>query len=107
MRIRIKPLSVNQAWQGKRYKTPKYKAFEKELLLLLPPMKIEFNGDLSVELTYGFSNTLSDVDNPTKPVLDVLQKKYGFNDRQIVELNLKKEIVEKGKEFIELRIIQI
>ena len=106
MRIRIKPLSVNQAWQGKRYKTNKYKAFEKELLLLLPPMKIEFNGDLKVELTYGFSNTLSDVDNPTKPVLDVLQKKYGFNDRQIVELNLKKEIVKRGEEFIELRIIQ-
>jgi len=107
MKIKIKPLSVNQAWQGKRYKTNKYKAFEKELLLLLPPMKIEFKGDLSVELIYGFSNSLSDVDNPTKPVLDVLQKKYGFNDRQIVELTLKKEIVKKGEEFIELKINEI
>jgi len=107
MKIKIKPLSVNQAWQGKRYKTDKYKAFEKELLLLLPPMKIEFKGDLSVELIYGFSNSLSDVDNPTKPVLDVLQKKYGFNDRQIVELTLKKEIVKKGEEFIELKINEI
>jgi len=107
MRIKIKPLSVNQAWQGKRFKTNKYKAFEKELLLLLPPMKIEFKGDLRVELIYGFSNSLSDVDNPTKPVLDVLQKKYGFNDRQIVELNLKKEVVSKGNEFIELSINEI
>ena len=107
MKISIKPLSVNQAWQGKRFKTNKYKAFEKELLLLLPPMKIEFKGDLRVELIYGFSNSLSDVDNPTKPVLDVLQKKYGFNDRQIVELNLKKEVVSKGNEFIELSINEI
>jgi len=107
MKIYIKPLSVNQVWQGKRYKTPKYKSYEKELLLMLPPLKINFKRDLSVHLTFGFSSTLSDIDNPLKPILDVLQKKYRFDDKQIFELKVKKEIVKKGEEFIELKINEI
>jgi len=107
MKIYIKPLSVNQVWQGKRYKTPKYKSYEKELLLMLPPLKINFKRDLSVHLTFGFSSILSDIDNPLKPILDVLQKKYRFDDKQIFELKVKKEIVKKGEEFIELKINEI
>jgi hypothetical protein len=34
--IKIKPLSVNKAWQGKRFKTNEYKQYEKEVSLLLP-----------------------------------------------------------------------
>ena len=107
MKIQIKPLSVNQVWQGKRYKTPKYKSYEKELSLLLPPLKINFKRDLKIDLVFGFSSTLSDIDNPLKPILDVLQKKYGFDDKQIFELQVKKEIVKKGDEFIELTINEI
>ena len=107
MKIQIKPLSVNQVWQGKRFKTKKYKSYEKELLLLLPKIKIDFKRDLSLDLTFGFSSPLSDTDNPLKPLLDVLQKRYGFDDRQIFELNVKKELVKKGSEFIELNIKEI
>lgn len=118
MKIYIKPLSVNGAWNTyckkcrqaktvKRTKTEKYKGFDKHLTLMLPKLKIDFKRDLSVHLTFGFSSTLSDIDNPLKPILDVLQKKYGFDDRQIFELNVKKEIVKKGEEFIELTIIEI
>lgn len=107
MIIEIKPLSVNQVWQGKRFKTPKYKWYEKELMLKLPPIKIDFKGDLRIDITFGFSSSLADIDNPLKPVLDVLQKKYNFNDRQVYELNVKKEIVKKGKEFIKLKINEI
>ena len=38
--IDIKPLSVNEAWQGRRYKTPKYKQYQETLLWLLPKIKI-------------------------------------------------------------------
>ena len=107
MKIEIKPLSVNQAWQGQRFKTPKYKSFEKYLLLLLPKLDIDFDAPLKVDITFGFSNRASDIDNPTKPILDVLQKKYGFNDSQIYELNIKKEIVKKGEDFIKLTINEI
>lgn len=53
------------------------------------------------------NNTLSDIDNPTKLILDILQKRYGFNDKMIYELNLKKEIVKKGKEYFSFCIEKI
>jgi hypothetical protein len=40
-KLNEKPLSVNLAWQGKRFKTPIYKAYEKELLLRMPAKKID------------------------------------------------------------------
>ena len=105
MKIKIKPLTVNQAWQGKRFKTPKYKAYEKELLLLLPDNQ-EIPDDLHLRLYIdaGFSNKLSDIDNIAKPFIDVLQKKYGFNDSRIYELHLSKQIVKKGEEYISFYI---
>lgn len=106
MKISIKPLSVNECWQGKRFKTRKYSQYQHDLLLMLKPMKIE-SGPLKISITYGFSSKLADIDNPCKPFLDILQKKYGFNDRDIYELNLKKVIVPKGKEFIEFKISKI
>lgn len=98
VKINIKPLTVNQAWKGKRYKTKKYSIFEKECLLSLPNIKIS-NNYLSIILEYGFSNKLSDIDNPTKMILDILQKRYNFNDNKIYQLLIKKVIVPKGKEY--------
>lgn len=102
----MKPLSVNQCWQGKRFKTPEYKAYELEMILRLPNLKINTNVPLQIDMTFGFSNRLCDVDNPVKPVLDILQKKYMINDKNIVSLNLSKEIVKKGNEFIKINIIE-
>ena len=107
MRINIKPLSVNKAWQGRRYKTKAYKEFQNAMLFLLPKTKEKYTGMLKIDLTYGFSNKLSDIDNPCKLVLDCLCKKYGFDDRQIYTLTQKKEIVKKGDEFIEIKIEEI
>jgi len=103
MRVDIKPLSVNQAWQGKRFKTPAYKRYERDVLLMLKPMAIP-DGDLVIEITYGFSNRQSDVDNPTKLLIDILQKKYGFNDSRVTRLNLIKRQVKKGCEYIDFQI---
>lgn len=102
----MKPLSVNECWQGKRFKTPKYKSYELEMILRLPSLKINTNVPLRIDMTFGFSNSLCDVDNPVKPVLDILQKKYMINDKNIVYLNLSKEIVKKGNEFIKINIIE-
>ena len=104
MKIEIKPLSINDAWKGRRYRTDKYKAFQKEITLKLPNIKNDFKGRLRLEIVFGFSSKGSDIDNPLKPFLDCLQKKYGVNDNQIYELNVKKEIVKKGNEFIKFNI---
>ena len=106
MLIKIIPLSINKCWQGKRFKTKVYKSYETELLLKLKNIKIS-SGKLKLIITFGFSNKLSDIDNGLKPFIDILQKKYKFNDRMIYELIVIKEIVKKGEEFIEWEIIEI
>ncbi len=103
MRINIKPLSVNQAWQGKRFKTKAYKQYEKDVQLLLGKMDIP-EGFLMIEMTFGFSNSASDWDNPIKPFQDILQKKYGFNDNRIKRAIIDVVKVKKGCEFIEFEI---
>jgi len=106
MRIDIKPMSVNEAWQGRRFKTPKYKAYERDVLKLLRPMTIP-EGDLVIDLEWGVSNMTSDWDNPIKPFQDILQKKYGFDDKHIIEARVKKVKVKKGEEYIEFTIKEI
>ena len=103
MIIKIKPLSVNQCWQGKRFKTSAYKAYEREILSLLPPVKIS-KKKLAIVLRFGFSSKASDIDNPVKPLLDILQKAYEFDDKMIFKLKVEKEIVKKGLEFVLIEI---
>lgn len=103
IRVDIKPLSVNDAWQGRRFKTNAYKKYERDLLFLLPKITIP-QPPFVVNIEYGFSSNASDVDNPTKLILDILQKKYLFNDSQIHELHLYKKIVKKGQEYFKFSI---
>ena len=97
--ILIKPLSVNEVWKGRRYKTKAYQAYETEMLYHLPKIKVP-QGDFHLTITAGFSNRNADLDNCAKPFIDILQKKYGFNDNRIYKLSMIKKIVNKGAEFI-------
>lgn len=99
-RLDIKPLSVNEAWQGKRFKTKKYKAYERDVLLMLGEFTVP-SGPLTLSLVFGFSSAASDIDNPVKCFTDCLQKKYGFNDSRIHELHVSKVKVKNGDEFID------
>jgi Holliday junction resolvase RusA-like endonuclease len=97
--VDIKPLSVNQVWRGRRCKTKLYEKYERDLALLLPTLVVP-DGRLSLVIEVGFSNTSADIDNPVKPFLDILQKKYDFDDKQIYQLSIIKKIVKKGCEYI-------
>lgn len=103
-RVEVKPLSVNQAWQGKRFKTKEYQNYEKEVLLKLHPHTFTVKHPIELNLFVGFSNTASDADNVVKPFVDILQKKYSFNDKYIYRLVVEKVMVQKGAEFIEFFI---
>lgn len=104
-KVNIKPLSVNEAWQGRKFKSPKYKVYEQELLYKLPPTKINWDKlPIELSLVVGLSNMASDIDNIVKPFVDVLQKKYEFNDKYIFRLIVEKKLVVKGAEFIEFYI---
>ena len=106
MRLDIKPLSVNEAWKGRRFRSDKYKSYQKHMALVLRPLDIP-DGDIQLDVTFGFSNSASDIDNPLKPFIDCLQKKYGFNDKMIKRLNVVSEKVKKGDEFIDFNITAI
>lgn len=104
--ILIKPMSVNLAFQGRKFKTKEYKQYEKDLLLMLPNIKLKIQR-VSIDIVFGFSNSLCDIDNPLKPFLDILQKKYNINDRDIYKLIVSKEVIKKGNEFIKYQITEI
>jgi Holliday junction resolvase RusA-like endonuclease len=102
--IQIKPLSVNEAFQGKRFKTDKYKQWIENSIIQLKSIPIPERQKLKLIVAFGVSNSAADIDNPLKPLLDLIQKKYGINDNRFYKLEVTKEIVKKGKEFIKFDI---
>jgi len=107
MELKVKPLSVNDAWQGRRFKTEEYKAYEKNVFYRVPFKRIPEDVDLAAVYEFWFSNDASDIDNPVKPLQDILQKRWKFNDKRIVELIVKKRLVPKGQEYIKFDIFAI
>ena len=102
-KVEIKPLSINIAFQGRRFKTPAYKKFESDLLFLLPKIQIP-EQPYEFYYEFGFSSKLSDLLNPEKLVTDIICKKYKIDDRYIVRMVLEKQIVQVGKEYIKFQI---
>lgn len=104
-RVEIKPLSVNKVWQGRRFKTKDYKKYEVEVINKLTECDLsDLKKPIELSMMVGLSNMNSDVDNIVKPFVDILQKKYGFNDRYIFRLIVEKILVPKGEEYIEFYI---
>ena len=98
-----KPLSVNDCWRGRRFKTPAYKQYEKDVLWLLPRFKLP-EPPYKVYYEFGVSSPLADFDNPIKPLTDLLQKKYDFNDKSIELATIRKVLVPKGQEYVRFKI---
>ena len=99
--IEIKPLSTNEAWRGRRFKSQLYKNYEKELYYLLPKNIDIPQEKLEIHYIFYFKNINSDIDNPVKMFQDVLCKKYGFNDTRIFKITIEKVVNEHtGVEFI-------
>lgn len=96
----IKPFSVNEAWKGTRRKTAKYSDFEQEVLFKLPQLTIPPDAKLALTFWFGFSSKAADYDNPIKPMQDILQKAYEFDDKMIFEGRQFKRLVPKGEEYI-------
>lgn len=91
------------------YQTKEYKEYQKEIIYqLIGLKKITENKTLIVNIHFRCKNkTVGDLDNITKPILDILQLNQNIqNDRQIVELNLKKSF-NYDKNTIEIEIKEI
>lgn len=96
--IQLKPLSINEAWRGRRTKTEKYKEYEWNCFTYLPKDYEVPEGKLVAMYEFGIA-TQADWDNPVKALQDILQKKYGFNDKDIMLAIVKKTVVKNGKGF--------
>lgn len=96
-------MSVNDAWQGRRYKTKNYIQYTKTLLTILPNIKVPV-GKIEVHFVFAISCN-SDIDNPLKLIIDVFGRKYNFNDKNIMKLIVEKINIKKGKEYFEFKII--
>lgn len=105
--IPIKPMSVNQAWQGRRFKTAQYKAYTRNVQLLLPRDAVIPEGRLQIRFTFYLSNASADWDNPVKPLQDVIFGFYRVNDSRIYRAIVEKIIVPKGMEKTEINISAI
>lgn len=101
-------MSVNNAWRGgRRFRTKKYLQYERDLHIILPKTTEKYKGKLILEIEAGLSNTRQDLDGILKCFIDILAKKYGFNDNQIYEIWATKTIVKKGSEFIAFSLEEI
>lgn len=103
--INIKPLSVNEAFKGQRFRTDKYDLFIRNMLLLLPKsIVIPDATNIKIAIEFGFSSKGSDIDNCCKSFIDCLVKKYKVDDRHIYEMHVFKSIVKKGSEYIKFKV---
>lgn len=106
--LRVKPLSVNEVRQWKRFKTKSYKNYELLMFSLLPDnVKVPNGVPLRIEMERGFWTIASDITNPTKPLLDILSKKYGFNDKYVFETLEVKKVVWEWNQYIHIKIIEL
>jgi len=107
-RLNIKPLSVNRAWGGRRFKSEAYQDYEMELSLALKKFN-SFKMPLDkteLEVTYKFylvNYSMTDTGNLEKQLTDILvQNQFINDDRYIKRLVLEK--YKSKKDYIEIEI---
>lgn len=104
IKLNIKPLSINEAYKGRRFRTLQYETYIRQLTYMLPDNLNIPRINIKLFVEFGYSSNSSDIDNGLKPFIDILQKKYNFNDKNITELNVRKIKVAKGFEHIIFKI---
>ena len=103
-KINVKPLSVNDAYIGRRFKSKDKTQFDRDVSILLPKMEIP-EGMLEAHYIFGVYSKVSDCDNFIKAFQDALSTNYGFNDHRIRKITAEKIYVSKGNEYIEFEIL--
>lgn len=104
--IPVKPLSVNAAYRGRRFKSKDYEQFEEDVSLVLGRAKQNHTGELFVKYTFYIKNySRSDTANFEKVLSDTLTKLgYFADDNDIKGIFMVKEKVDK-EEHIMVEIV--
>lgn len=103
----VPALSTNKLYKGIKQRSHFYEIFRKKVLTYLEENydnNVNLNGNLALSMEVGFSSPLSDLSNAIKGVEDVLCEYFGFNDRQIVYIEMSKKLVKKGSEYMKIHL---
>ena len=107
MKLNIKPVSVNAAFQGRRFKTPLYKDFEEQMLWALKGNIQKMTGNYTMHLKFYLKNaSRADLSNFVKTTEDCIVKAGLVKDdrycwRMVVEKFKSKE------DYIEFEIKEL
>ena len=105
----FKAFSTNELYAGRKVRSFKYKNFRKVVLDFLNrnyEQRVDLAGNLVLTLEIGYSSPLSDVSNGVKSIEDIVAEYFKFNDKQVVTLHADKFLVDKGKEYMSLKIVK-
>lgn len=100
-------LSTNMMYSGRKVRSYYYKRFRKDIFKFLSvsyPDPVSLKGNLVLSMEVGFSSPLSDLSNAIKSTEDVLAEYFSFNDRMIVSIKMNKYLVNKGSEYMIIKI---
>jgi len=109
MKIAIKPISVNKCWQGQRFKSREYKAWQKEFVILLRHTP-KINGWVWVDFTFFIHNFgMADENNFLKAAFDgLVLAKVIEDDRYVVgHSSIKKALCKQENEWIDIKITPV
>ena len=105
LKIDIKPLSVNEVWQGRRFKSKAYKNYEETLLWILPKNLKPISGPVEIRFKfYMKNNKMSDWDNPIKPLQDVLVKSGIITEDRYIHLGMAQKIA-SDRDYVEVMLL--
>ena len=105
----LKPVSTNAMYEsdssGRKWKSAKYSDFEANAKRMLKhkPLSLPKTGDLKFTAVFGVSSRF-DLDNSLKAFIDILEDVYGFDDKRITHIDVRKESVRRKEEFIQFNI---
>lgn len=101
--IPIKSISVNECWQGRRFATPKYKDFTKDMLRVMPNREV-IKGNVHLKITLYLKSVLrGDIDNFVKPIVDCIVKKGWIEDDRFIQ-KMEVEKIKSDLDSIEIEL---
>ena len=104
--LKIKTVSTNAMYRGRRYKSKEARQFEQDIALLLAAKarhKLP-DGELVVHYRFGTSRR-KDTDNNIKLLQDAICKHYGIDDARFAAHTAVRVPVKKGEDFVTFCIV--
>lgn len=104
--IPVQALSQNQAWKGRRYKSPEYRQYQQIINAYLKTLqlpKIKPKEEYFLYYEFGIP-TRQDASNCVKLFEDILSDHLGTNDRYVTEFFARKVVTKREDCYIKFNI---